>query len=88
MSPQELEARIKLLETALGPRRLRTLERQEATKRLVSTFEDEPIKPKQCTVCLKPIEQHTGRGRPSKTCSKSCAKKRQRALIQYRTDKT
>jgi len=87
VSPRELEERVKLLETALGPQRLRTLERKQATKRLVASFENEPIKPKYCTVCLGPLKQHEGRGRPNKTCSKSCAKKRQRALIQTRTDK-
>lgn len=88
----ELEAKLKKVElenerlrTALGKSGLNRLARIERDERVARTLRNETtIKPAFCTVCEKPIEQHTGGGRPRKTCSMSCAKVRQRILVNIR----
>lgn len=91
---RELEAKLTTLEAenarlmkALGKRGLARLARIEREALIARTLRnDETIKPKACTVCEAPMNPYEGRGRPKKTCSLACAKKRQRILINHNRD--
>ena len=75
------------LKKALGTRGLARLKRIERDALVARTLRnDETIKPKACTVCEAPMNPYEGRGRPKKTCSLACAKKRQRILINAARD--
>lgn len=85
---RELEEKLKAVELenerlkkALGTRSLARLKRIESAQAAARTLRnDEAIKPKFCTVCEAPLTPRAGAGRPKKTCSLACAKKRNRIL--------
>lgn len=91
---RELEEELKVVELenerlkkALGVRGLARLARIEREALVARTLRnDETIKPRACTVCEAPMNPYEGRGRPKKTCSLACAKKRQRTLTNATRD--